>query len=36
MELYRCFCLALGNDCSLCPFTADPQAADPPTRVTAQ
>ncbi len=26
MELYRCFCLALGNDCGRCPFTADPPA----------
>lgn len=24
MELYRSFCLALGNDCTRCPFTADP------------
>jgi hypothetical protein len=24
MEVYRCFCLALGNDCARCPFTAEP------------
>jgi len=24
MELYRGFCLALGNDCTRCPFTAEP------------